>query len=105
MKQLLARCLIYKMECALCNREILAREGTEHHLIPKSRGGSRGSTIVLHIVCHKQLHALFSDRKLEALYNTIGKLKGHRDVRRFIKWISKKPSGFNAKTRIRRKNR
>ncbi len=93
------------MECKLCNREILAWGGTEHHLVPKSRGGSHGPTVILHTICHKQLHALFNDHKLDTLYNTIGKLKGHRDVRRFIKWVSKKPSGFNTKIRIRRKNR
>jgi hypothetical protein len=93
------------MECELCNRDILPGDESEHHLVPKSRGGSRGNKAMLHTVCHKQLHALFGDRELEILYNTIENLKAHRDVKRFIKWIHRKPLGFNVKTRISRKNR
>jgi hypothetical protein len=93
------------MICELCNREILFGDESEHHLIPKSRGGPHRQTIVLHTICHKQLHALFGDRELEILYNTIENLKAHRDVKRFIKWIHRKPLGFNVKTRVSRKNR
>ena len=93
------------MQCKLCKRQILIGNESKHHLVPKSRGGSYGPTATLHEICHKQIHALFSDRELAILYNDINSLKDHRDVKRFIKWISKKPLEFNVKIRIRRKNR
>jgi len=93
------------MECELCGREIMKGYESVHHLIPKSNGGAHKSTAVLHLVCHKQIHALFTNQELCTLYNTISKLKSHRDVKRFIKWVSRKPINFDSKTRIRRKNR
>ena len=93
------------MQCKLCNRQILIDNDSEHHLVPKSRGGSHGSTVTLHEMCHKQIHALFSERELAISYNDINSLKDHRDMKRFIKWINKKDPGFNVKVKIRRKNR
>ena len=93
------------MRCKLCNRQILTGNDSEHHLVPKSRGGRHSSTITLHEICHKQIHALFNERELAISYNDINSLKDHRDVKRFIKWISKKAPEFNVKIRIRRKNR
>lgn len=92
------------MNCELCGREIVDGYESNHHLIPKANGGSHEPTAVLHSVCHKQIHALFTNKEL-CVYNTISKLKDHRDVRRFIKWVGKKPINFDSKTKIRKKNR
>jgi hypothetical protein len=92
------------MECELCSREIIDGYESEHHLIPKSNGGLDGPTAILHPVCHKQVHALFTNKKL-CVYNTISKLKAHSDIRRFVKWVSKKPINFDSSTKIRRKSR
>lgn len=93
------------MKCELCGREIVDGYESNHHLTPKSNGGSHGPTAVMHSVCHKQIHALFTNRELEMFYNTISKLKDQRDVKRFIKWVGKKPINFDSKTKIRKKNR
>ena len=93
------------MKCELCGREIVKGYESNHHLVPKARGGLHIATAVLHSVCHKQIHALFNNRELGLFYNTVPKLKAHRDVKRFIKWVSKKPINFNSKTKIRSKNR
>ena len=93
------------MNCELCGREIVKGYESKHHLVPKSNGGSHKSTAVLHSICHKQIHALFTNKELDMFYNTISKLKDQRDVKRFIKWISKKPINFNIRTKIRKKNR
>ncbi len=93
------------MRCRLCNRQILIGNESEHHLVPKARGGSLGPTATLHEICHKQIHALFNARELAILYNDINSLKNHRDVKRFIKWVGKKSPEFNVKVKIRRKNR
>jgi len=73
--------------------------------VPKSRGGSKGEYVILHEICHKHIHALFDPRELDVIYNTISKLKNHSDIKRFVRWISNKPTGFNTKIRIRRKRR
>lgn len=90
------------MKCELCGREILKSEESKHHLIPKCMGGNKGEVVILHEACHKQIHALFTDRQLYKIYNTINKLKNQRDVRRFVRWISKKPLGFDIKIKIKR---
>ena len=93
------------MKCELCGREIADGYESNHHLIPKSNGGSHEPTAVMHSVCHKQIHALFTNRELGMFYNTVSKLKAHRDVKRFVRWVSKKPINFDSKTKIRKKNR
>jgi len=93
------------MICELCKRMIIPEHESKHHLIPKCRGGLHGSYVYIHEVCHKQIHALFTEKQLELEYNTIEKLKSHKDVQRFIKWISKKPLNFNIKLRVRKRNR
>ena len=93
------------MICELCERMIVEGTESKHHLIPKSRGGTNDNYTYLHEICHKQIHALFTEKRLEKDYNTIAKLKTHKDVQRFIIWISNKPLTFNRKLRIRKKNR
>jgi 5-methylcytosine-specific restriction endonuclease McrA len=93
------------MNCELCGREIVDGYESNHHLIPKANGGSHEPTAVLHSVCHKQIHALFTNKELSMFYDTINKLKAHRDVKRFVKWVGKKPINFDSKTKIRKKNR
>jgi len=93
------------MKCELCGREIVDKEISIHHLIPKADDGIDCPTAIMHPICHKQIHALFSNKQLAKTYNTISKLKAHKDVERFVKWVNKKPVDFNAKTRISRKNR
>lgn len=90
------------MKCELCGREILKSEESKHHLIPKCMGGNKDEVVILHEICHKQIHALFTDRQLSKVYNTMDKLKDHYDVQRFIKWIGKKPLGFNIKVKVKR---
>jgi len=93
------------MNCELCGREIMAGDESKHHLIPKSNGGAYSPTAILHSVCHKQIHALFDNKRLSEQYNTMTKLKMHKDIKRFIKWVQKKPINFNPKMRISRKKR
>jgi 5-methylcytosine-specific restriction endonuclease McrA len=93
------------MRCELCNREIIEGQESIHHLIPKSNNNGNGPMAILHSICHKQIHALFSNKQLAKTYNTISKLKAHKDVERFVKWVNKKPIDFDAKIRIGRKNR
>jgi len=75
------------MTCPLCNRP-LGTNYNKHHLIPKTFGGK--ITIEMHKICHRKLHATFSEREMQHYYNTIEHLCEHEDIQKFIKWVSKK---------------
>ncbi|SIP95788.1 HNH endonuclease [Rhizobium sp. RU35A] len=78
--------------CPLCGREIPEDQRDLHHLVPKSRGGR--VTQALHRICHKQIHALFSEAELETAYSTVEALLAHPDMAKFVAWVSRKPPGF-----------
>ncbi|WP_372009326.1 HNH endonuclease [Paenibacillus chitinolyticus] len=84
--------------CELCGRHEVNR--TEHHLIPKEKGGTFLSTALLCIPCHKQIHALFTNEQLERGLHTLDALRGDERMRAFLKWIRKQPSA--ALPRIRK---
>lgn len=83
--------------CPLCGRPIPDAQRDEHHLVPKSRGGRLTQT--LHRICHRQIHALFSEAELERDYPTVERLREHPEIERFVTWVSKKPPGFYDGTR------
>ncbi|HEB57649.1 MAG TPA: hypothetical protein ENJ01_00315 [Gammaproteobacteria bacterium] len=97
--------------CALCGRRGVSL--TRHHLIPRSRHRHRATrrqfsyaqcvTAILMICkpCHKQIHALFSEKELARYYHTRERLAAHADMQRFITWIARKPPGFIPLTRRR----
>lgn len=83
--------------CPICDRAIPSSQKDAHHLIPKSKGGK--STEYLHRICHKQIHALFTETELANQFNHAAILKGHTDMQKFIQWVSTKPNSFYEKTR------
>ncbi|MCD8504963.1 MAG: HNH endonuclease [Burkholderiaceae bacterium] len=83
--------------CPLCERPVPASEADAHHLVPKSRGGTR--TVVLHRICHRQVHALFTEVELERQYPTIESLRAHPELARFLAWVKGKPDDFFERTR------
>jgi 5-methylcytosine-specific restriction endonuclease McrA len=83
--------------CPLCGRPIPADQRDAHHLVPRSQGGTM--TRVLHRICHRQLHALFTEAELARQFSTIEALKAHPAVARFVRWVRTKPPGFMEKTR------
>ena len=82
--------------CELCERPIPAGL-RDAHLIPKSRGGS--VTVYLHRVCHKQVHAVFTETELARNYPSTKALREHPEMARFIHWVQDKPHDFNPATR------
>lgn len=75
--------------CTLCERENVST--TVHHLTPKSRGGKDKETAHLCVPCHKQLHALFTNRELAESLSTIEQLRAQEQVARYLRWIRKQP--------------
>jgi len=68
-------------------------------LIPKLRGGKHGPIAVLHTICHSKIHSLFSETELARVYPTIEKLRENEEVRRFVRWVRKRPPEFRSRNR------
>ncbi|WP_431030337.1 HNH endonuclease [Lysinibacillus sp. LZ02] len=83
--------------CALCKRTEV--ETTEHHLIPREEGGNHGPTAFLCIPCHKNIHALYTNKELAIRLNSIEALKADEKVWKFVKWIRKQPASTLVKTK------
>lgn len=99
--------------CALCGRQV--ENLTRHHLIPRTRHKSRQNKkrfsrmevkeriALLCRPCHKNIHAVLSEKELESQYNTLEELQAHPDIRKFTNWIRRQPA--NRSIRVRRKIR
>ncbi len=85
--------------CWLCARP-LGRRVEWHHPVPKSRGGR--TVVPLHPICHRAIHANFSNVEL-AREGDLQALRAHPAVARFLKWIADKPADFHARTAERRR--
>lgn len=85
--------------CWLCTRPLGARV-EQHHPVPKSRGGRR--TVAVHPICHRTLHARFSNAELGKIGDDPAVLAADAEVARFLGWIAGKPPDFHAPTRRRR---
>lgn len=83
--------------CPLCGRGIPMQQRDEHHLIPKSKGGK--TTLTLHRICHRQIHALLTEKELAEKYSTIDALLGYEALAHFVQWVKTKPDDFYLKTR------
>ena len=83
-------------ECPLCHRPIPAGAGSLHHLVPKSRKGRE--TVLLHRICHRKIHSLFTEKELERSFSTIDLLLDHPELQAFVGWLVGKPPDFYVRT-------
>jgi len=81
--------------CGLCGRPIPAGvPASRHHLVPKLKGGKGGPVVLLHHICHKEIHATLTEGELARAYASIEALRAHPRLARFIAWVAKRPPGF-----------
>ena len=84
--------------CQLCGREVALL--TQHHVIPrtehkrkKKREGRTqeflNTVIWICAPCHKNIHAVLTERELADEYNTIEKLRRFPAIRKFTAWVRK----------------
>jgi hypothetical protein len=85
--------------CPLCGRPIPPEQQDAHHLVPKSKGGRR--TELMHRICHRQIHALFSETELARHYASAEALLEHPAIQTFVRWVQTKPPGFYERSRKR----
>jgi hypothetical protein len=87
-----------KERCELCKRPVSFL--TQHHVIPrtehkrkKKREGLTqeflNTVIWICAACHKNIHAVLTERELADEYNTIEKLRGFPAIQKFTTWVRK----------------
>lgn len=92
-----------RLECPVCLHEYGRKELTKHHLIPKSRGGKE--TALICKPCHKQIHAVYSEKELEQRYGTLDDLLEAPEYVSWVKWIRKHPPRKRIRTKTSRRRR
>ena len=85
--------------CPLCDRPIPPELESRHHLVPKLKGGKHGPIAIIHTICHSKIHSVFSEAELARSYCTIEALREHEEMKKFLRWIRKRPPEFRSKNR------
>ena len=84
--------------CPLCLRPIPPDVPQSlHHLIPRLKGGKGGPTVLMHHLCHKEIHATLTESELARAYNTPEALRAHPRLAAFAAWVAKRPPGFSSR--------
>jgi len=92
--------------CPLCGRPIPDNvPRSRHHLVPQLQGGKGGETVLLHHICHKEIHASLTEAELARDYGTVEALRRHPRLAKFIRWVAKRPPDFLSRTTGNRRGR
>ena len=83
---------VTELVCPICDRPIPSSQKDAHHFVPKSKGGK--ATEYLHRICHRQIHALFTETQLARELNTAEAIKEKSEMQKFIAWVQSKPNDF-----------
>jgi len=84
--------------CILCGRPIPpGAPQSLHHLIPRLKGGKGGAVVLLHHLCHREIHRTLTEAQLARDYSTPTALRQHPRLARFIAWVARRPPGFSSR--------
>ena len=85
--------------CPLCGRPIPAHaRASRHHLVPKLKGGQNGPTVLMHAICHNEVHATLTEAELARDFATVESLRAHPRLARFVAWVRDKDPAFHSRT-------
>ena len=87
-------------ECWLCDRPVVVRLQW-HHPVPKSKKGRE--TVPVHAICHKAIHAHFTNAQLRRIGTDREALLDDEALARFVAWVQGKPPEFHAPYRVGKK--
>lgn len=88
------------MDCPLCNRCDIRLRPSDHHLVPKCRGGTNKDKKIICRDCHDAIHAQFSNKELDKNYRTVDSLLTNETFSKTVKYISKQPPTRRIKTKL-----
>ncbi len=92
--------------CPLCGRPIPPEVPQSlHHLVPRLKGGKGGPTVLLHHICHKEIHATLTEAELARDYSTVEALCAHPRLAKFAAWVARRPVDFLSRTPGKRRSR
>ncbi|WP_425040430.1 HNH endonuclease [Primorskyibacter sp. S187A] len=92
--------------CPLCGRPIpKGVPQSKHHLVPKLKGGKGGPTVLMHHICHKEIHATLTETELAREYDTPEALRAHPRLAKFAAWVAKRPPEFSSRSKGGRRKR
>jgi hypothetical protein len=84
-------------QCSLCERRVPREMITLHHLRPREKGGKAEHRTSLCRPCHKQLHAVFSNKALAQSYDSLDRLRAEPSSSR-SSIIRRQKAGRNFRT-------
>ena len=73
--------------CQLCDRKV--DKLTKHHLLPREEGGNEEHISYICSDCHRQIHALYTNKELAMRLNTLEKLKSDYKIEKYLKYVKK----------------
>ena len=79
-----------QIPCSLCGRAFDRRQLTQHHCLPRQKGGTREDVALLCSQCHGMVHATYTNATLAQQYPTIHDLL-RPELAAFLKWVRKQP--------------
>jgi len=68
-----------------------------HHPVPKAKGGRE--TVPVHPICHRAIHAHFTNAELSRIGGSRDRLLEKEVVARFVAWVQDKAPDFHAPTK------
>ena len=89
--------------CVFCGLNVLTRE---HHIIPKSKGGT--ATVSSCQTCEDFIHNTWSHNELRDTFNSVETILSNENFQKFLKWRRKQPATVLFKSergKFRDKNR